>query len=892
MVLKQGWTKIIKQFKLAVLLTAVSICFIKMDCHAEIQPLNDNTKPKVIYIVYDNSTSMVSDNGKEGPHTTRWVEATYAVKALATMMNKEDILRIYPISYQKSENGAQDEPSNEIKFANYSLQNILEQIERVVDGFKWRGQTNFSSVTKAADDIRNSYRTGYDHWIVILTDGVFTDLAEDESLKAKLDEINEDSRNPISIAYIYISGGANEEKESIVGDNKYLFVPDVEAGDEITAKMTNIANKIYKRVAIKTPEDYFFSEGQDTRIQLNIPLERVLVFTQYTGDVREYNTVKDSMRSAYDEIGMDSGIVCSNGLRKLSDYTITGSCRNVSDSSFVTSAIDMPDTDQIKYRFIKGNMHVVTTTGSFENFKNQSILVENFTRTDAANSIDIYYKPAVTIDVSYYQDNRVISHTEECKKKDSGSTEACVPEGETMLQIDIMGTDESKEKLDEYTLLYPDDFVVALRRKEGNSWEDVPLRVIDSGALLYQCEFKKGTYELRIVTSWNEVYVQNLEIQDKWQPVAMEFYDTQAIYLESAEKPSCEVRIRAYSGGDASDAEVLAHVKDVSLEVVNESDNELFGIEKVGKLGNGVWTFRVTLKDTSAHDVGSNLMLKAVAETDYKTAESNEHIFQDSLPITSGEFALSVDEGPLEAGDYLWRLFRGETLGINYYCDGIELKEEQRQSIKISKDYEVDPPKMGQKIRVTADGNIRLEYGPFYWFFHREELVKTGWKVTYTRWNHEEIQEVEMDIKILYLPVMDQWTITIIVLVIIGWVLLCIAKRFTDSFIYKEKTTLESPYRTQSIKFYRKRMLCIPFWKAVRIRYKDSSGFFPTVSLDIRKNPEGKGYEVLNYGSLSDETKYRLGKKRISNSNRIISDGRSFEVADCHGHWYKLVMKR
>lgn len=133
----------IKQLKMAVLLAAVSICFVKMECHAEIQPLNDNTKPKVIYIVYDNSTSMVSDNGKEGPHTTRWVEATYAVKALATMMNKEDILRIYPISFNKSENGAQDKPSGEIKFENNSLQNILDQIEHVVDGFVWRGADQF-----------------------------------------------------------------------------------------------------------------------------------------------------------------------------------------------------------------------------------------------------------------------------------------------------------------------------------------------------------------------------------------------------------------------------------------------------------------------------------------------------------------------------------------------------------------------------------------------------------------------------------------------------------------------------------------------------------------------------------------------------------------------------
>jgi len=888
MMLRQGWVRRIKLLVMAVLLAAGSVCFVKTECHAEIQPLYDSSRPKVIYIVYDNSTSMVSDHGKDSPHTTRWVEATYAVKALATMMNKEDILRIYPISYNKSESREQDKPSEEIKFQNNSLQNILDQIEKVVDGFSWRGKTNFSSVTQAAEDLRNNYRGDYDHWIVILTDGAFTDLEEGVSLKASLDAINAGSRNPISIAYIYISGGSDKEKEDIEGDNKYLFVPD--AGDEITDKMTNIANKIYKRVAFKNTDGYIETEGPNTRVKLNIPLERVLVFTQHTGGEQLYHAVKESMHSDYEQIGMESGIICSDELNEVDKYTITGSCRSITSGSFVTSNSDMPDLDKVKYRFIKGNMHVIKNKGSYENFLSQSVVLENFTAAEGGDSIDIYYKPSVMIDVSYSQDGLPISHREECENKAPDSAETCIPEGETTIKIDIMPTDRSKGKIDNYELFYPEDFDVSLRRREGDGWENILLEERDRQNLEFQCELEKGTYELRIVTSWNEVYIQSLEIQDKWQPVGMEFYDTQAVCLESAENPSCEVRIRASSGGDASDAEVLAHVKDVSLEL--EGGGELFGVEKVGKLENGVWLFRVTLRDTSVHDVGSSLMFHAVAETDYVTSKSNEHDFRESLPITSGEFTLSVEDGPLEAGDFLGRLFRGETLGIKYYCDGIELKEGQLQNIKVSRDYVIEPRKMEKKIRVTEEGKIRLEYGPFYWFFHREDAVEAGWKVTYTRWNHEESQEVEMEIAILYLPVIAQWVIVIFVLAAVLWVLLCVAKRFTDCFIYKEKVTLESSYYIQPVKLYRKRMLCIPFWRAVRIRYKDSSGYFPAVSFDIRRNPEGKGYEILNYGSLSDEKRYRLGGKRISGSNRLISGSCFLEVADHNGHWYKLVMKR
>lgn len=61
-------------------------------------PLNNGNKPKIIYVIYDNSTSMVRDDVVPQIYTTRWVEASYAIKALATMMNDNDVLRIYPIS--------------------------------------------------------------------------------------------------------------------------------------------------------------------------------------------------------------------------------------------------------------------------------------------------------------------------------------------------------------------------------------------------------------------------------------------------------------------------------------------------------------------------------------------------------------------------------------------------------------------------------------------------------------------------------------------------------------------------------------------------------------------------------------------------------------------------
>lgn len=91
----------------------------QMSAMRTMTPLNDDNRPKVIYVIYDNSTSMVRDD-KPTKYTTRWVEASYAIKALATMMNEQDVLRIYPISGSGK--------SDEIRFKGNTLEEVLKKL--------------------------------------------------------------------------------------------------------------------------------------------------------------------------------------------------------------------------------------------------------------------------------------------------------------------------------------------------------------------------------------------------------------------------------------------------------------------------------------------------------------------------------------------------------------------------------------------------------------------------------------------------------------------------------------------------------------------------------------------------------------------------------------------
>lgn len=75
-----------------------------------VQLTSEKGQPKVVSVVFDNSSSMVKKDKKPGEkiaeeerYTTRWIEADYTVKALAAMMDVDDILRLYIMSGYRSE---------------------------------------------------------------------------------------------------------------------------------------------------------------------------------------------------------------------------------------------------------------------------------------------------------------------------------------------------------------------------------------------------------------------------------------------------------------------------------------------------------------------------------------------------------------------------------------------------------------------------------------------------------------------------------------------------------------------------------------------------------------------------------------------------------------------
>ncbi len=851
-----------------------------ISCRAESNNINmdDGTKKKVISVIFDNSTSMCRNDGESKKYTPRWVEADYALKALAAMMNEGDELNIYFI---KDDTGK----SKKINIGK-NLETVIDEIDNYMKDMTLYDGTPFDNVEKAANDLKDRQSKDKkrgednDYWIVILTDGYFTKIENDkltaidkEIIKDKMVDLTKKSKNALSIAYVYIEGGMPQDKNYLSGmEDSCIFIPDVEGN--VTERLIDIANKIYKRITIKNTGEYFEEYNDRVEISWDVPVEKMLILTQYEGAEVSYS-------KEHNENIEDTKLELPDSSKKAFKQNTSYSFQGRDDAPKVEEKAKNDHVEKrFHYRFLKGTMHTLVPTDIFSFSGDKTVTVTG----TADRVVSIYYKPSVSIGIDYIQNDELIKHSEECKKNPQADTEACIQAGDLKLVLKIRSRDGQEEIDRDNELLHPELFEVYLRptgREEEAEWEALE----STDDLTYFCkDLEKGIYELKIITSWNEICVQTLEVQDRWEPVTMMLSDTDTVFLESPQNAASDIKVRLLSGGEPMDSERMKHI--VSVEC--ESGNENFEIESQKQIDDDIWNFHVVLKDPEKHNVGEELPIHLLVTTDYVIGSENEHRQDFELPITSGDFELSAKSEKSEAKGAIMRGIKGETVSIDYFCDNKKLTDEQRKEIKIES-WTVEPETMGKKIVVDKKGNIYLKPGLVYWFFHKEDQVTVNFKLNYTRWNNKQSQEVLMELEISYLSRLQQFFILFGLLFMAGWVILCIAHKFTDNFIRKRKLFLVAQgYQDQKVKFKRKGVLFIPFWKTAEMYFKDTSNYYPTFSLKVKNNPQGDGYIITNYDSIGDSSRCLLGGKEIGSSNNLICDSKKFEVIDKHGKRHQL----
>lgn len=354
---------------LLTLLLTLSFC-----CSPVFAVQKETERPRVIHVVYDDSTSMYRYNFVDQygyvvdmEYYDKWCHARYSLEVFSAMMGEKDIMNIYPVNWH-------GQVALTLKGSD-SLQHRIDQIHRMVDK---TGGTPYETVEKAADALA-AYGEDVDKWLMILTDGDFavTDsrgYAENISAESLNKDLASFAENDISIAYLAIGEEIRCLPRS--APEKEIYVWESADSSDILQSVTDISNTIFERQRL--PERFVSLKNGTLTISPDIPMEQLVIFSQgenvlltceesvlrqvQSGNVRYIDTIPDSLYEERDKI-----LVAKDLSGMLTDF------RSVSDDP------------------IPAGEYTFSVPGT--------------------QSVQVYYKPAVSLGILLTQDGLPVDDT-------------------------------------------------------------------------------------------------------------------------------------------------------------------------------------------------------------------------------------------------------------------------------------------------------------------------------------------------------------------------------------------------------------------------------------------------------------------------------------------------
>ena len=291
---------------LAAILLLTSICVGTPKVHAATK----QEKTRAIAIVFDNSGTMYlgDDDSKK-----TWCRATYAMQALATMMNASDIMQIYPMN--PIQIGDSDTPKDSDVYTRERPLEIKKENASLIQEIctPHAGDTHIEAVTKAREGLAKT--SADEKWLIVLTDGtVFyrngKELSKQESIRQLTEEFNQ-SVQQVNAMYL---GIGKEAQSGFAVKGTYQFVERKATNSaQVLANLTELGNIIFGRDELPDASE---------NITFDVSMKKLIVFIQ--GESIDNVSLGDANPTSTDKLKYSTYGAKNKNYKILCDTTLQG----------------------------------------------------------------------------------------------------------------------------------------------------------------------------------------------------------------------------------------------------------------------------------------------------------------------------------------------------------------------------------------------------------------------------------------------------------------------------------------------------------------------------------------------------------------------------------------
>lgn len=860
---------------LGILICCCLICFPRFTYANDILRETAN-KEKIISVVYDNSGSMIG--GYDGkPYVTRWVEANYALKAFAAMMNEGDELRLYLISdFQKSE------ANPAMRWTVISdKNNAIQWVENeTTTKNKFCDNTFFYAVEKAANDFQHDKNRGKDCWLVVIADGVFNKPAHMNASELQNKFSNIVNSGGIRIAYIPIGSKTDTNDAAVqIESDLNIIVPDNE-NDDIIKKITNILNKIYGRVKVEEAN----KKESEIEFTPDIPFERMIAFLQFQGKTAEKLTKLQTLPKTITEekpITSDMTIKAPDYLQENTRVSFEGTSVRPNWTPGWNSGYD---PQRVESKILDGS--ILTLSRSNKNYvEGQNVLIDFNAPTDqnVTTYMEIYYQPAVDIGVEYRQNGQQIEHSQACQDENSDKIERCLEAGELTLELYMVDMDGNRLENQISKLLYPNQLEVIFYPDDENQ-KAVLLNKV-ANPYIYSGTLEKGAYTMYVRTPWKTV-ARRVEIQEKRKTLEIKRVGSDKILIDDASGKKSSVYIEILEDGKPLSTEPE---HPVSLTCSTEAENVRVG--NIRREENGQYAILLVPDDLHNHALADTAVLHVTATQEYANGRSS--IKESDITVEPSSFphkpAIMISDGQSVKG--LTSLWKDTVILCEYECDDEKLRKDQKANVNAV--FTVpDNSKWKGLIAFNKDNDLVIKRS-LKWLIITTHQIGGEAEILYEKWNTIGGPEKEV-ITIMYtaVPAGIRWAIYLFIGIMILWIMLCLIKLKTKWHIKKQNAYLKAP---ESIRPYKLKMnrignLLTPWITTVRLsRRKDP--YLDGCVLKIRPDTDKNTWILCNYYDFIGRTNFQIGNSAISEDNCEFDSQFRFSVINSKGVRQELIIE-